>query len=77
MSTLTSLPKIPLSHITPPKLHAMLQTFTDEPVKVVLNKKDHSLLIVIGSNKILLPELTLNVEPATLINSLKEKGLIP
>lgn len=77
MSTLTSLPKVPISHITTPKLHAMIEAFTDQPVKVVLNRQDHSLLIIIGTNKIYLPELALNVEPATLINSLKEKGLIP
>lgn len=75
MSTPPTL-KIPLHLLNERRIKEYLEHFTDKSIWVAKTVKD--LTVYIGDEKIYLP-LTenLTLEPVDLVDSLKEKGLIP
>lgn len=70
--------KMPLRLLNERRIKEYLEHFTDKSIWVA--KTDKDLTIYIGDEKVYLPLLAdthLMVEPVDLVNSLKEKGLIP
>ena len=77
MSTPPTL-KIPLHLLNERRIKEYLEHFTDKSIWVA--KTDKDLTVYIDDHKIYLPLLTdthLILEPLDLVDSLKEKGLIP
>lgn len=70
--------KMPLRLLNERRIKDYLELFTDKSIWVVKTPKD--LTIYIGDEKVYLPLLAdthLMIEPADLVDSLKEKGIIP
>ena len=70
--------KIPLHLLNEKRIKDYLEHFTDKSIWVA--KTDKDLTIYIGEEKVYLPLLAdthLMIEPADLVDSLKEKGLLP
>jgi|TARA_B100000073_G_scaffold325243_1_gene308860 hypothetical protein len=70
--------KAPLHLLSVSRIKDYLKHFTDK--EMIVQKTETSLILTIDQEKIVIPLLIdaqLNLEPQHLINSLKEKGLIP
>ena len=70
--------KAPLNLLSVGRIKDHLKHFTDK--ELIVQKTETSLILTIDQEKVVIPLLLdaqINLEPQHLINSLKEKGLIP
>ena len=75
MLFMSSLPKVPLLALSEEKIEGYLQTVTRNKVQV--SKEKDIISIQIKGQKVVLPSYLTTITPQELIDSLKEKGLIP
>jgi hypothetical protein len=70
--------KVPLLLLSVKRIQDYLEQHTDK--EIIVNKTHKDITLYIDGHKVYLPliqDTLINLEPENLINSLKEKGLIP